>query len=67
MYFNTNINFSNFITSKINTMIKIFYGCNALESIDLLNFDTSSVINMEYMFYECTTLQTLTLSSNFVT
>ena len=48
-------------------MIKIFYGCNALESIDLLNFDTSSVINMEYMFYECTTLQTLTLSSNFVT
>ena len=48
-------------------MIKLFYGCSSLQSIDLSNFDTSSVINMEYMFYECSALQTLTLSSKFVT
>ena len=44
------IDLSNFNTSSVITMDKLFYGCSSLEEVDLSSFDTSSVTSMKYFF-----------------
>lgn len=53
----------NFITSKVNNMSSMFYGCSLLENLDLSSFDTSNVTSMFHMFNECTNLIDLNLCS----
>ena len=62
----TEINLSQFNTSKLTRVSGIFNGCSSLTSIDLSNFDTSHVNDMTEMFYGCSSLTSLNLS-NFVT
>ncbi len=47
-------------TSKVNSM---FYGCSALESLDLRGADISSANDLSFMFYRCESLKVLDLSS----
>ena len=57
------IDFSNFISSKVKNMYKMFYGCIYLTSLNLNNFDTSSVTNMGFTFHYCKSLRNLNLSN----
>lgn len=41
----------------------MFYGCSALENIDVSNFNTSNVTNMSYMFYDCRKVKTLDVAN----
>lgn len=59
----TQIDFSNFDTSRITNMGGMFQGCSSLTALNLSNFNTSSVTNMNSMFWECSNLKTLDLSS----
>ena len=61
----TEINLSNFDTSKITFMQSMFKGCSLLTSLDLSNFDTSS--NSEYfttMFEGCSSLKYINLKNS---
>ena len=53
----------NFITSKVNDMASMFYGCSVLENLDLSFFDTNNVTTMFQMFNKCTNLTDLNLCS----
>ena len=55
------IDFSNFISSNIKSMYRMFYGCMYLTSLNLDNFDTSSVTNMGFSFHYCRSLRNLNL------
>ena len=57
----TEINLSNFNTSKIKSMNRMFTSCSSLTSLDLSNIDTSQVENMENMFHGCSSLTSLDL------
>ena len=57
------IDFTNFDTSNVTDMSRMFYGCSKLTSLDLSNFDTSNVTNMNTMFSSCSSLTSLDLSS----
>ena len=57
------INLSNLDTSKVTTMISMFYGCSSLTTLDISGFNTSNVTSMSYMFWNCSGLTTLNLSS----
>ena len=59
----TEINLSNFNTSKIKSMNRMFTSCSSLTSLDLSNIDTSQVENMENMFHGCSSLTPLDLSN----
>lgn len=59
----TDIDFSNFNTSRVTTMNSMFYGAHSLTTLDLSNFDTSNVTDMTSMFHACTSLITLDLSN----
>ena len=50
-------------TSKIESMIYMFYGCRSLVSLDLSNFNTSNCTSFERMFYGCRSLVSLDLSN----
>ena len=50
-------------TSKVTSMTQMFYGCQALNSLDLSSFNTANVTNMHKMFFSCQTLNSLDLSS----
>ena len=50
-------------TANVTDMGSIFYGCSALESLDLSNFNTSNVTNMASMFDGCTKLTSLNVSN----
>jgi len=54
---------ANLNTGSVTDMGYMFYGCSALESLDLSSFTTGKVQNMERMFYGCSALKTLDLSS----
>ena len=57
------IDLSNFDTSMVTTMERMFYWCYELISVNLSNLNTSSVTSMETMFYCCKSLISLDLSS----
>ena len=52
----TNLELSNFDTSNVTNMSRMFYRCGALTNLELSNFDTSKVTNMSYMFGYCSAL-----------
>ena len=56
------IDLSNFDSSKIINMDKMFNGCSSLQSIDLSKFNTAKVTSMSYMFNGCSSLQSIDLS-----
>ena len=66
MFFNctniTEIDLSNFDTSKLKYTYFMFYNCISLTSINFNNFDTSKVVDMEEMFNGCSSLTSLDLS-----
>ena len=57
------LDLTNFNTSNVTTMEKMFLRCTALKSINLSNFDTSNVTNMFGIFGACSALTELDLSS----
>ena len=60
------INFTDFDTSKVTNMSKMFMDCEYLENLDLSSFDTSNVEDMSYMFRGCASLKNIEIS-NFKT
>jgi len=61
----TEINLSNFDTSKITNMVYMFEGCSLLTSLDLSNFDTSSNSeNFRGMFGGCSSLKYINLKNS---
>ena len=59
----TSLDLSNFNTSQVTSMTKMFLGCRGLTSLDVSNFDTSQVKNMYFMFLSCRGLTSLNLSN----
>ena len=60
----TAIDFNNCInTANVTNMGYMFYGCSALESLDLSSFNTANVTNMAFMFSGCQKLTSLNVSS----
>ena len=47
----------------VTDMTSMFYGCNAITSLDLSSFNTSNVMNMNSMFDGCSSLTSLDISS----
>ena len=58
----TEINFSNFNTSNVTNMGRLFYK-NWISKLDLSSFDTSKVIYMNAMFMEAYSVEEINLSS----
>ena len=58
----TEINLSNFDTSKVTSMDNMFERCSSLTSLDLSNFNTQLVKRMNFMFSGCSSLTSLDLS-----
>lgn len=50
-------------TTNVTNMSFMFYGCEALTTIDLSKFNTANVTNMEAMFRRCSALTSLVLTS----
>ena len=50
------------LCKNVTDMSSMFYGCNALTTLDLSSLDTSKVTSMSYMFSGCNALTTLALS-----
>ena len=59
----TEIDLSNFDTSKVINMCDMFRGCSSLSSLNLSNLDTSKVTDMAGMFRECPSLSSLNISN----
>ena len=59
----TEIDLSNFDSSRVTNMSSMFSDCTSLISINFTNFITSQVEQMDYMFFECSSLISLNLSS----
>jgi surface protein len=59
----TEIDFSNFNTSNVTIMQRMFFDCSSLTSLNLSNFNTSQVTRMNGMFYKCSSLTSLNLSN----
>lgn len=53
----TNLDISNFDTSKVTNMSGMFNGCGSLTNLDLSNFNTSNVTDMSNMFYNSGSLR----------
>ena len=59
----TEIDLSNFNTSRVESMYNMFRDCSSLTSLNLSNFNTSQVWNFHCMFFGCSSLTSLDLSS----
>ena len=60
----TTIDFNGCInTSKVTKLGWMFYGCSALNSLDLSSFNTANVTDMNRMFFRCHALNSLDLSN----
>jgi len=59
----TEIDLSNFDSSRVTNMSCMFSDCTSLISINFTNFRTSQVERMDFMFLECSSLISLNLSS----
>lgn len=55
--------FENLNTSKVTSMLSMFFNCQALTSLDLSHFDTKNVEDMRQLFYKCSSLTSLDLSN----
>lgn len=54
---------SNFDTSKVTDMSRMFMDCSSMVEFNLTDFDTSNVTTMNSMFRNCSSVDTLTLAS----
>jgi putative uncharacterized protein (fragment) len=66
MFYNSgvsNLDLSNFNTSKVKDMKSMFGGLRNLEELNLSNFDTSNVENMSHMFSNTEKLRILDISN----
>ena len=66
----TQLDVSNFNTSKVTSMTAMFSGCSGLTSLDLSSFDTSkitSTIEMICMFERCNLLTSIYISDKWKT
>ena len=61
--FLTNLDFTNFNSSKITDMEAMFCECISLTNLNLSNFNTENVTNMNHLFYKCESLIKLDLSN----
>ena len=59
----TEIDLSNFDTSKVTEMVGMFYECSSLISLNLDGINTSLLTNMDYMFSNCNKLDFINLES----
>ena len=59
----TSLDLSNFNTSNMTNMSRMFYNMRNLTSLDLSNFNTSNVVDMEDMFSGMSSLTSLSLSN----
>ena len=59
----TEIDLSNFDTSKVTDMTNMFQGCSSLTSLDLSNFVTSKVKKIAHMINGCSSLISLDISN----
>ena len=57
------VDLSNFDSSQVITMDRMFFGCKKITSIDLTNFETSLCNNMNSMFQSCELLASIDLSN----
>ena len=57
------IDLSEFDTSSVSTMLKMFYNCESLTSINFGNFNTEQVTTMANMFGGCSSIKYLDLTS----
>ena len=55
----TEIDLSNFDTSKVTDIKGMFYNCSSLTSLNLSNINTSKVTNMDDLFAYCSSLTSL--------
>lgn len=51
--------------SEVTNMSRMFWGCEALTSLDLSGFATWNAPDMNHMFYMCTSLESLYLGEPF--
>ena len=58
----TEIDLSQFDSSKVEIMTSMFEDCSSLTSLDLSKLNTSKVTNMYYIFRNCISLRTINLS-----
>ena len=63
MQYLISVDFSNFDSSSLSYIDRLFLGCNSLKSIDFSNFNSSLVENMGSMFKDCTSLESLNLKN----
>ena len=54
---------SNWDTSKVVSTTSLFDGCQSLTSLDVSNWDTNNIIYMSYMFSGCKLLTTIDVSN----
>ena len=59
----TEIDLSQFDSSKVEIMTGMFEDCSSLTSLDLSKLNTSKVTNMYYMFRNCLSLSSINLSN----
>ena len=59
----TNLNATNWDTSKVTNISKIFKNCNSLVSLNLSSWDTSIVTNMSSAFENCKKLASLDINN----
>ena len=57
------VDFTNFNSNSITSMLHMFDGCSSLKSINFSNFKTSKVTKMSYVFHECSSLESIDLSN----
>ena len=55
----TNLDVSNFDTSKVKAMDSMFNECSLLTNLNVSDFDTSNVTSMSFMFMKCLVLKNL--------
>ena len=63
IFYLASIDLSNFDSSLVTNLGRMFYGCYSLESINFSNFNTSLVTNMWSMFNGCSSLKSIDLST----
>lgn len=63
VYKPTTYSLTNFDTSKVTNMARMFYNCSSIAVFNLNGFDTANVTTMESMFYGCSSVDTLSLAS----
>ena len=59
----TQLDVSNWDTSKVTDMYNIFHTCSKLTQLDVSNFDTSNVTRFGFMFHNCSQLTQLDVSN----